>query len=227
MSKITVNDTERAVVSVDGRVVSVLGGGRHRLPRRGVGPWRRRPLVRRVDLRRAQLVVAGQEVATADVPGVRITLVVGYRVVDPVAYLDVAVEPLEQVWLAAQLALRDAVAVRAADTLVTERAAVAGAIGERLREAAAGVGVEVLQVELRDVVLPAEVRRAQLDVLTARQQGLAALERARGETAALRALANGAKALADSPQLLQLRTAQVAATSGGTVVLRVGDVELP
>ena len=53
------------------------------------------------------------------------------------------------------------------------------------------------------------------------EEGLAALERARGETAALRALANGARVLADHPGLLQLRTAQEVPRSGGVVKLSV------
>lgn len=52
---------------------------------------------------------------------------------------------------------------------------------------------------------------------------MAALERARGETAALRAMANGAKLLADHPELAQLRMVQAAAAHGGSVVLHLGD----
>jgi regulator of protease activity HflC (stomatin/prohibitin superfamily) len=98
-------------------------------------------------------------------------------------------------------------------------------LGAELSGAVAGraesVGIEVERVELRDVTPPGEVRRALLGVQTARQDGLAALERARGETAALRALANGARTLAENPALLQLRTAQVVAAAGGEVVLRL------
>ena len=55
----------------------------------------------------------------------------------------------------------------------------------------------------------------------AQAQGLAALERARGETAALRSLANAARQAEGSPApLLQLRLLQqLAATPGHTVVI--------
>ncbi|MCA1706792.1 MAG: hypothetical protein LC808_27445 [Actinobacteria bacterium] len=54
----------------------------------------------------------------------------------------------------------------------------------------------------------------------ARAEGLAALERARGETAALRNLANAARLCADNPALLQLRLLQQLSTgSGHTVVI--------
>jgi hypothetical protein len=57
-------------------------------------------------------------------------------------------------------------------------------------------------------------------VATARAAGQAALERARGQTAALRSLANAARLAQDVPALLQLRTLQAVEAGGATVVLR-------
>ena len=59
-------------------------------------------------------------------------------------------------------------------------------------------------------------------IATARAQGQAALERARGEVAATRALANAARMVADQPALLQLRTLQAIEAGGATVVLSAG-----
>jgi len=59
-------------------------------------------------------------------------------------------------------------------------------------------------------------------VVKARQEGLAALEKARGETAALRNLANAAQLIERTPALMQLRLLQVVGqNSGNTVVLGV------
>ena len=59
-----------------------------------------------------------------------------------------------------------------------------------------------------------------MEVLVARAHGIAALERARGETAALRNLANAARMAADNPALIQLRLLQqLEASTGHTVVL--------
>ena len=219
MTKIVLRDHERAVLRVDGRVADVLAGGRHRLPRR----WFGRPVVevQRVDLRRRWLVLPGQEVSAADVPGVRVSVALEWRVVDPVAFLDTAVDPVDSLRLAAQVAVRDAFGVREVAELVAVRPQLSGALLDAVAGDAVAVGAEVTRVEVRDVGAPGEVRRAQLALHTARQDGLAALERARGETAALRALANGAKVLADNPALLQLRTAEAASRAGGTIVLGV------
>ena len=69
--------------------------------------------------------------------------------------------------------------------------------------------------------LPPETRRLFTEVEAARLQGLAALERARSEQAALRGLANAARLLRDNPELAQLRLLQVIETAKrpATVVL--------
>jgi regulator of protease activity HflC (stomatin/prohibitin superfamily) len=56
-------------------------------------------------------------------------------------------------------------------------------------------------------------------VVKARQEGLAALERARGETAALRNLANAAQMVERNPHLFQLRLLQVAGQQTGTTLV--------
>jgi len=89
----------------------------------------------------------------------------------------------------------------------------------------AKLGVSVLAIEVKDVMLPADLKRAFADVLKAKQEGQAALERARGESASLRNLANAARVLEGNPALMNLRLMQsLAATQNGggnTLVLGV------
>jgi hypothetical protein len=57
-------------------------------------------------------------------------------------------------------------------------------------------------------------------VVKARQEGLAALEKARGETASLRNLANAATLIERNPSLMQLRALQALGQQpGSTLVL--------
>lgn len=214
MATITVEQGFVAVVRKDAQVRAVLGAGRHRLVR----PWWRRR-VDVVDLRERLLGVTGQEVAAADVPGVKVSALARWRVADAVAFLDRAQDPAERLRLAVQLAVRDWVAERVLADVVAARGQATPALTGSVQAAVAGVGLAVEEVALRDVVVPGEVRRAVLAVATARQEGAAALERARGETAALRALANGARVLAEHPELARLRLAQAAGEAGGTVVV--------
>jgi hypothetical protein len=86
------------------------------------------------------------------------------------------------------------------------------------------IGIELLSVDVRDVMVPAELRRAYASVVTARHEGAATLERARGETAALRNLANAGRLLDDHPGLLSLRLVQELGAGGGnTLVLGLPD----
>jgi regulator of protease activity HflC (stomatin/prohibitin superfamily) len=72
------------------------------------------------------------------------------------------------------------------------------------------------------VTLPPEVRKMFTEVERARRDGLAQLERARGEQAALRALANAARNLADNPHLAQLRMLQTMENAKGAKTFILG-----
>ena len=73
-------------------------------------------------------------------------------------------------------------------------------------------------------MFPGELKNIFAQVVNARKEGLAALERARGESAPLRNLANTAKLLENNPALLQLRLLQALnAGSGNTIVLKLPD----
>ena len=73
----------------------------------------------------------------------------------------------------------------------------------------------MLEIDLRDVMLPGDVKTAFTEVLRARAEGRAALERARGESAALRNLANAARLIEANPALMNLRLLQTMAQEPG------------
>ena len=77
-------------------------------------------------------------------------------------------------------------------------------------------------------MFPGQLKEIFAQVVKARKEGLAALERARGETAALRNLANAAKMAEKSPALMQLRLIQaVGESSGNSVVLGLPSQVVP
>lgn len=211
---LTVESGEAAIEYVDGARTRTLSAGRHRV--------RRRALYRHVSVQEALLMVDTQEMPTAEQVPVKVSAAVRYRVADPVAYAERSASPEQFVYLATQVALREAVAGLRLEELARRTEAFPR---ERLREAAAAagaeVGIEVLEVLLKDVVLPAELRRAAVALASAKAEGLAQLERARGEVAALRAAANGARLLAENPALAEMR--MVGSVPAGTqLVLHVG-----
>lgn len=214
MFTITINARECALRYRDGRLEQVLPSGRHRRV------WRSRHV--RVDLRESLLALTPQEVLTADGISVKITAAVRWAVTDPVAFVERTADPTGMVYLAAQVALRDAVAALTVEQVASRGGAVpteqitaaTAAVGE-------SVGIAVAEVVLKDVILPSEIRHAAAELVTARHRGAAQLEQARAETAALRSLANGAKLLDAHPALAQLRLVQ-SAPMGTQLVLRVG-----
>ena len=71
------------------------------------------------------------------------------------------------------------------EALLSQRVAIGAQLRELVAPQAEAIGVQVHAVEVRDVMLPGELRKAFSEVLKAKQEGQAALERARGESAAL------------------------------------------
>lgn len=209
---VTIHDYERGLRFRRGRLVGLVDPGTHVT----FAPLSE---VRALDVRPVSLPIEGQEVLTADGAAAKVSLVARYEVGDPVAAItrDAAYARTLYLWL--QLGLRDAVTRRTLEETLAAR----GQLGAEVREAVAGrlatLGVELLEVDVRDVMLPGELKRAYASVIAARKEGEAALERARAETAALRSLANAARSVADNPGLLQLRILQeLGASSGNTVV---------
>lgn len=197
----TVHQTEVGLLYRKGRYERLLEAGRHRLLGRQIE-------VVRVDTRRRLLTVASQEVLTADSVQLRFTVAVAFKVTDPVTALHDFESYEQELHLATQLALRAAVGERSVDDLLEQRGAISSRLEELVAAQAPNLGLEIDSVQLRDVMLPGNLKTAFADILQARAAGRAALERARGESAALRSLANAARMLDATPGLMNLRLLQ-------------------
>lgn len=209
---ITVQPWTVALERRDGHPTVVLPAGRHRTR------WRASYDV--IDLREQITGLATQEVPTSDGMTVKVSVALRWRVADPVAFSERAVDPVAAAYLAVQVALRELVATlpaeEAAAAVRTE--AVVRLVGA-VRPVADRVGIDVLALDVKDVVLPVELRQARAELVVGRHRAQAKLDEARAETAALRSLANGAKLLADNPALARLRLIQ-ALPYGTTLELR-------
>jgi regulator of protease activity HflC (stomatin/prohibitin superfamily) len=207
----SIAEWERGLLFRYGRLVTTLGPGRYRR-------WGAGFTLRAVDMRPWILTLPTQEVPTADGATVKVNVAGQANVTDPVSYVTAAQDPAQALYLAIQVALREVLVDTPVDAMLAGRAE----LGARLAEAVRGVdqlGLAVERLEIKDVILPGELKKAQAQVLVARAQGLAALERARGETAALRSLANAARMTADNPALVQLRLLQQLEGSAGHTVI--------
>ncbi len=204
----TVGEGERGLVYQHGRFVQEVGPGRHWLV---FG----RKLVR-ISMKENVFSVANQEVLSADRMPVKATALVTYRITHP----RTAAEKAEgghfnPVYYVSQLALRDVMAELPLEELIDARTRLDTPLTERAREGFAANGCELISMQVRDVILPAEVRRLATDVTRAKLEAAANLERARGEQAALRLLNNAARLLKGNPELMNLRILQTLSTAPG------------
>ena len=207
-----VTELQHAVLIRDGRIDGALAPGRHRLSRR-------RDRVVFLPAVPQSLVVPSQEILSADGVTVRATVALVATIVDPVAALRSG-DWHARLYVEIQLALRAAVTAATLEDLVADRAGLDDPVLSAAEDAAAHLGIEVSKLAIRDLVVPGEQRRLLAQIVEARLAGQAALERARGETAALRNLANAASLVRDNPELYKLRLLQeVSHSEGNTFVI--------
>jgi regulator of protease activity HflC (stomatin/prohibitin superfamily) len=220
LRRTVVRDYQRGLLYRRGRLVRTLDAGVH---------WVFRPTSELIviDIRSRLSTVAGQEVLSADNVAVRVSLALRFRVAQP-AIAVVAVQSFaDALYLEAQLVLRDLVAGLPVDDLLERRSQLGRNLRAGLEPQAAALGLELETVGVRDITFPASLKQTFAQVVEARKGALAALERARGETAALRHLANAARVLESNPGLATLRALQALDQGRNTVILGVGGPVLP
>ena len=186
--------------------------------------WGRGWTMNLMDLRKGSVLVPGQDVLTADSVGLKFSLLVTYQVTDPVKAVHETQNWTGDLYNLTQLALRAVVNGVAVEALLAQKLEIGALLLARVQPETAKVGVNVLAIEVKDVMFPADLKRAFAEVLKAKHEGQAALERARGESASLRNLANAARVLEGNPALMNLRVLQslsAAQSAGNTLVLGV------
>ncbi|MEP6673218.1 MAG: slipin family protein [Chthoniobacter sp.] len=177
-----------------------------------------------IDTRQTLLQVPGQEVLSSDNVGVKISVVLTTQIVDAATAVQAVDNHVGHIYSATQTAVRTAVAGVTLEALLGQRVALGAQLRELIAPPAAAIGVQVRAVEVRDVMLPGELRKAFGEALKARQQGQGALERARGESAALRHLANAARLLESHPSLATLRFLQTLEASDSRQTFVMNDL---
>ncbi|WP_411846244.1 slipin family protein [Roseibacillus persicicus] len=176
--------------------------------------WGRGNEVTRLDRRWQEMVVQGQEFLTADRAGVKVSGVVRYRIVDGLRFVTESANPVGTLHAATQMALRDVIGVLGLEAVLERQADLGPQLKELVQSVGQQIGIEVETVVARDLMLNGDLKRAYQASLVAKQEALAALEKARGEAAAMRVMANGARVFEKNPTLLQLRALDVVSKAG-------------
>jgi regulator of protease activity HflC (stomatin/prohibitin superfamily) len=181
--------------------------------------------IRKVNLQVVAMNVPPQDVITKDNITMQVDAVVYSRVVDPVRAVVEIQNYLFATSQAAQTNLRASLGKYGLDTLLSERER----INRELRQSIARVthdwGIEVSSVEIKDIELPDELRRAMAREAEADRDARALLISADAEKRASRVLADAAAVMAQHPQSLQLRflqtVSEVASEKNSTLVMPI------
>lgn len=210
---VTIFEYERGLKYVDGRFRKLLAPGRHWF----LGFF---TTIHRIDVRKRYVSIPGQEVLSADGVTLKASIAAEYSIADP----DVAVNKVQSyetaLYVLLQSALREIIGTVEIEAALSARGDMAKRLHELSLAKAKELGLDLISVSLKDVMLPGKMKEIFGQVVKARLEGQAALEKTRAETAALRNLANAAKMIDGNPNLLQLRLLQaVSDTSGNTLVL--------
>src|SRR3990172_5095030 len=192
--RIIIFEYQRGLLYRYGKFLRILEPGLH---------WHHRLIhtIHRVDLRSRFVTIQGQEVLSSDNISIKVSLAANYKVEDPYKALNVSANYEEALYIILQLQLRDLVGATPMDELLAKRKQIGEMLLASSKDKASELGVELLAVNIKDIMFPGELKNIYAQVVNARNEGLAALERARGESAALRNLANAAKLMENNPAL--------------------------
>jgi len=212
-----VENHEAGLLHVEGRLVERLAPGRHAFWTVG-----RRIEVKRLDLRPQAVEITAQEMLTKDRIALRVTLTAFRRIADPERVVATVADVGGWLYRLVQFAIREAVAARTLDEVLSAKNALDAELRGFVRERLAETGIEVTELGVKDVILPGEIRELVNKVVEAERTAKANLIRRQEETAATRSLLNTAKLMEDNPLLLRLKELE----SIERLVEKVGRIDL-
>lgn len=179
----------------------------------------------RVDIRTKAVDVPDQEAITKDNVSTRISAVIYYKVVNA----SKAVLEVEDFFFAvhqlAQTTMRNVVGEVELNDLLANRDKIAQRIRDIVVETAGSWGLEVLSVELKDIILPEDMKRTMAKQAEAEREKKATIINSEGEVIAAENLSKAAKLMAQTPGALHLRTLNsindISSDQSNTVVFAV------
>ncbi|MCS7272721.1 MAG: slipin family protein [Fimbriimonadales bacterium] len=192
---------ERAVILRLGRFQAVKGPGLIFLI----------PIIdtaRIVDTRIVTMNVPRQEAITRDNVSVSVDAVVLFRVMDPKDAVVQITDYIQTASLIAQTTLRSVIGQVELDDLLARRDKINQQLQRIIDEQTESFGVKVTSVEIRDVVLPEEMKRALARQAESERERRAKIIAAEGEYQAAEKLVQAAQMIAQQPAALQLRYLQ-------------------
>ncbi len=177
----------------------------------------------KVNVQVVTMPVPAQEGITRDNVTVRVDAVVYFRVIDPWRAAVIVEDYKFAILQVAQTSLRSIIGKSELDDLLSNREKLNEGLEFMMDSPAAGWGVEIDRVEIKDVALPESMKRSMSRQAEAERERRSRIITADGELQASAKLSQAAQAMSATPAALQLRLLQtmveVAAEKNSTLVL--------
>jgi regulator of protease activity HflC (stomatin/prohibitin superfamily) len=180
---------------------------------------------KRVSLRIVALDIPPQDVITRDNVSVKVNAVLYMRVSDPAKAVLEIEDYLYATSQLAQTTLRSVLGEVELDELLSDREKINAVLKKIIDERTDLWGIEVSAVEVKDVDLPDQMKRAMARQAEAERERRAKVINAQGELQASETLAQAARTLAKEPSAIQLRYLQtvteIAAENNSTTIFPI------
>lgn len=162
--------------------------------------------MRKVDIRVKAVDVPDQEAITQDNISARINAVIYYRVTDAAKSIIEVENFRYAISQLAQTTMRNIVGELSLDELLSQREQASSKIKEIVDSLTDPWGIKVDNVELKDITLPAEMKRTMAKQAEAERERRSVVIKAQGEIEAAENLTRAAEMLSSTPGALHLRT---------------------
>jgi regulator of protease activity HflC (stomatin/prohibitin superfamily) len=213
-----VNEYDRLVIFQLGRIVGTRGPGLAL-----VCPIFEKP--KRVDQRIVTLSIPMQEVITKDNVSLRTAAVCFFQVIDPIKAVRNIEDPYNATSQIAQTILRSVIGQHELDELLAERDKLNAKLQEMIDRQTEVWGIKVNAVEIKDVEIPENMKRAMARQAEAERERRAKVVAADGEFQAAEKLAAAAAVISEQPGAMQLRQLQtmveVSAEKNSTLIFPI------
>lgn len=208
-------DYQKGLLYRKGSLVKTLGAGKYFF-------FKPNSSIEVIDMRRSLVNLPGQEILTKDNMNLKITMIAFYNVVDP-ERTSLYEDYYGQFYNICQLTLRHIIGSISLEEFLETKSAIDQQMLALISESATELGLCVSRLAIKDIVLPANLRKAFTGLLEAQKDVQRQLEKARGEQAVLRKLANSSGMYEGNPALLQARLVQALSAGNNTIVFAADD----
>lgn len=198
--EIVIHDYEAGLLYEMGVFKEVLEKGVYKVSKKGFEKE-----ISIINKRTQSITITGQEILTKDKLNLRLNILVRYKVVDPVKAIHEVDSYSASVYQDVQMSVRGIVGDKELDELISVRNIFDEKIQEELQAKCEKYGVKIESVELKDIILPGNLKEILIKEIEAKKESEIALIRARSEVASTRALINAANLVKEHPELLELK----------------------